>query len=66
MCLITSGHYWQTLCGVTENRYNTGPTQKEMVPNSNKFYSKQALRDDIKQISRHGGRRGKEVMNKHF
>ena len=65
MCLITNGTTGQT-CDVTENPYNRDSTQKEMMPNSNKFYSKQPRRDDIKQMSQCGGQRGKEVMNKHF
>lgn len=36
------------------------------MPDSNGFYSKQSLRDDKKQMSRHGGQRGKEEANKQF
>lgn len=64
--MTTSSHYWPNLNDVAKNDCNRDQTQKEVVPNSNKFYPKQSLREGMKQIGRHGGQRGKEMMNKHF
>lgn len=61
-----NGQYWPNQSDVIENPYKRGSVQNMKTSDSKGFYSKQLLRDDMKQMSRHGGQGGKEETNIQF